>query len=122
MAYEAGQPLKSGHLLAAEDLSAKQYHFVKLDTNGQIAAIGAGTDRTFGVLQNKPIAGDPCELVHIGFTKLVIGEAVAAAEALGTDADGKAVDDPTLKPAVALEAGSAEDVVIPALVNCAVFA
>ena len=36
------------------DLSAKQYHFVDMDTNGDIVAVSTAGGKVLGVLQNNP--------------------------------------------------------------------
>ncbi len=89
MATEASQPLKDTRVAAA-DLSAKQYHFVKLDTDGKVAAITGATDIPYGVLQNKPIADAEAELVLLGITKISADEALNEGDVLGTSADGQA--------------------------------
>jgi len=77
---------------AAADLSAKQFHFVKLDANGRIAAIAAITDRPCGILQNKPSAlGQAAEIMADGISRLVGGANVAKGDMLGTSAVGRAV-------------------------------
>lgn len=77
---------------AGADLSAKQYHFVKLDANGRIIAIAAITDRPIGILQNKPTAlGQAAEIMCDGVSRLVGGANVAKSDMLGTSATGRAV-------------------------------
>lgn len=76
---------------AGADLSAKQYHFVKLDANGRVIAIAAATDRPIGILQNKPSAlGQAAELMCDGVSRLVGGGNVAKGDMLGTTAAGRA--------------------------------
>jgi hypothetical protein len=89
MAYEASQPLKDT-VVAAADLTAHQYKFVKLDTDGKLAAIAAATDIPYGVLQNKPDTGEEGEVVIIGITKIQADEALNENDVLGTSADGQA--------------------------------
>lgn len=77
---------------AAADLSTKQYHFVKLDSNGRVAAIAAVTDRPFGILQNKPNAlGIAAEIMVDGWSQMRGGGNVAKGDMLGTDATGRGV-------------------------------
>jgi len=90
MAVEGAQPLKIS-LEAAADLSAKQYFFVKVDANGKAALCSAATDKPIGILQNKPTAGQPAEIVVNGETKYSSGAALTAANTIGTDAAGQAV-------------------------------
>lgn len=70
MAYE--QPgFKIGTLIAGEDLSAKQYHFVRVHTDGKVMVGPTATGgKVIGVLQNKPTAGQACEIVVQGVTFL----------------------------------------------------
>ena len=51
-------------LEAAEDLSAKQYNFVKLDANGKvvITAVATAGQIPIGVLQNAPESGEAAML------------------------------------------------------------
>jgi hypothetical protein len=90
MAYEISNYSVKVTLVAAADLSAKQYHFVKLDSAGKAAVIAANTDRAIGVLQNAPLAGQEAEVLVVGGTKLVAGEAVAEGAVLSTTSAGKA--------------------------------
>lgn len=90
MAFQASQPLKLS-LAAGENLSGKQYFFVKLNASGEAVACAALTDRPVGVLQNKPIAGQQAEITVIGVTKVSSDAAITAGAAIGTSADGQAV-------------------------------
>jgi hypothetical protein len=90
MAYEISNYSVKVTLVAAADLSAKQYHFVKLDSAGKAAVIAANTDRAIGVLQNAPLAGQEAEVLVVGGTKLVAGEALAEGAVLSTTSAGKA--------------------------------
>lgn len=77
---------------AAADLSALQYRFVKLDSNGRVAAITAITDRPFGILQGKPKAlGIAAEIMVDGWSQMVGGANTAKGDMLGTDAAGRGV-------------------------------
>lgn len=80
--------LKSG-----ADLSSKQYHFVKLDSSGNVVACSATTDVPIGILQNAPDnTYEKAAVVACGGTsKLVAGGALATpGTALGTTAAGRA--------------------------------
>ncbi len=87
MAVEGRQDLWS--FRAAADLSAKQYHIVKLDANGELVLAGAG-DEGF-VLADDPKSGEYGSVVVSGITKVVAGTAIAAGAYLSSDANGKAV-------------------------------
>jgi|SRR6056297_1937512 len=59
--------------VASADLSSYQYCFVSLDADGEVELATDG-DVVIGVLQNKPdAAGEPCEIVVAGLTKVKIG-------------------------------------------------
>lgn len=90
MAYEIpGQQIT---YQAAADLSAQQFRAVKLDANGQIAAISAITDRPHGILQDKPAGAGRAGCVMLdGVTKMVGGANLAKGDLVGVDAQGRAV-------------------------------
>ena len=90
MAYEV-PGFKLGTLLAGADLSDKQYHAVKLNSSGAVIVAAALTDACLGVLQNNPVAGQPCEIMSNGVTKYKAGAAVAAGAALSCGADGRPI-------------------------------
>lgn len=75
------------------DLSAKQYHFVKMDTSEKVVICGAN-DKTIGVLQNKPNGSASAPALAVvrmwGLTKLKISETVAMGKFLTPTADGDA--------------------------------
>jgi len=77
-------------LEAAADLSAKQFHFVKLDSNGKAALCAAATDVPCGVLQNKPSAGQAATIVVMGETKISSDAALNEGDLIGTSSDGQA--------------------------------
>jgi hypothetical protein len=124
MAYEISNYSVKVTLVAAADLSAKQYHFVKLDNTGKAAAVSAITDIPVGVLQNAPTAGQEAEVLVSGGTKLVAGEQITLPAFLSTTNAGKAdkiatTDTTQYVVAQALTAAGAGDEVITAVVNCA---
>lgn len=76
---------------ASADLSASQYCFVKLDSNGKLALCGSG-DLAFGVLQDKPDAANRAGRVCIdGVTKVVVGGSITLGTTVVSDASGRAV-------------------------------
>jgi hypothetical protein len=82
---------KPGVLVAAADLSSYQYRAVKLNTSGEVALCGAG-EAAIGILQNKPVAGEACEIDMDGISKAVMGATIAnAGGKLASDANGKLV-------------------------------
>jgi hypothetical protein len=66
------------HREAAADLSALQYHFVKLDSAGKIVACSTVGEKAFGILQDKPKSGEiGTVLIQPGnLTLLVVGGAM----------------------------------------------
>lgn len=90
MAWEQGPFQKLVGHVAGADLSAKQYHFVKLNTSKQVVICAATTDLPIGVLQNKPTSGQAAEVVMAGATKVVGDANLAKGDTIGTSADGQA--------------------------------
>lgn len=89
MAVEGAQPLKTT-AVAGADLSAKQYHYVKLNADNQVVICAAATDVPLGVLQNNPVSGDAAEICVVGETKLVGDADLDAGMLIGTSNDGQA--------------------------------
>lgn len=89
MAYNI--PVFMFSLEAAADLSAKQYHFVKVDANGRAAICTSLDDLPVGVLQNDPSAlGQEATIMALGITKVVADAALTIGNQVGTSADGQA--------------------------------
>ena len=116
MAYEAAQ-IKVGNWTASADLSAKQYHFVKMSGDNTVTVCAAITDVPIGVLQNNPKSGQAAEVCVFGVTKVVADGVLAAGNRIGTSADGQAdaitvASDTTVTiVGQALKAAAAADVV-----------
>lgn len=92
MAYEFSNYAVKVTLVAGEDLSAKQYHFVKIDNGtGKAVAVNGATDRPFGVLQNNPTSGQEAEVLITGGTKITAGGTASAGQPLFASASGNAV-------------------------------
>ncbi len=87
MAYEID--VFDHSLPAAVDLRTKQYFFVQVDSNGELALAGAG-QRGYS-LQDKPNAGEYGEFRVVGVAKITIGAAVTPDDLVTSDAAGKAV-------------------------------
>ena len=78
-------------LIAGADLSAKQYRFVSLASDGQIDPTGDGL-LAAGVLQNDPsAAGRAAEVAIKGIVKVEAGGTIAAGGSVSSGADGIAV-------------------------------
>jgi len=125
MAYEISNYSVKITLVAAADLSTKQYTFVKLDASGLAAAATGATDIPIGVLQNAPIAGQEAEVLVVGGTKIVAGAAFGEGTLIGTSAAGKAValvagtDTTKYVVGTAITESGADANVITAVINCA---
>lgn len=92
MAYEFSNAAVKTTFTAGEDLSAKQYYFVKIDNgDGDVVAVSAATDRPIGVLQNAPTAGQAAEVTIVGGTKVKCGGSASAGQALFASASATAV-------------------------------
>jgi hypothetical protein len=80
---------------AGEDLSAKRYYIVKLDTDGTVILASAATDAILGVLDNSPIEGNTADVVLLngsGTFKVKAANSVISKDAYITaDSAGKAV-------------------------------
>lgn len=95
-------------LEAGQDLSAKQFYFMSVASDGQIDPTGDGLDAD-GVLQDAPAAAGRAALVAIaGKVKVVCGGVVTRGGPVASDADGKAVNAGTgdIILGVALETGA----------------
>jgi len=115
MAYEAAQ-IKLGQLTASADLSAKQFHFVKLSAATTVDVCSGVTDKPIGILQNSPTSGQAAEICIFGITKVVSDGTTAAGNLIGTSSDGQAAvytttDTTKYICGQAIEAGAAGEVV-----------
>ena len=88
MAWEGDQIRMT--LEAAADLSAKQYMFVKVDSNGKAALCAAATDKPCGVLQNTPTSGQDAVICAAGVSKVSSDAALNEGDLIGTSADAQA--------------------------------
>jgi len=112
MAYEAAQ-IKFGNLTAAADLSAKQFHFVKLASATTVNVCDDVADVPIGILQNTPTSGQAAEVCIFGISKVVADGNLAAGNIIGTSADSQAdaitrgSDTTVTVMGIAVEAGAA---------------
>lgn len=89
MAYESNLDCRTFE--AGADLSAKQYHFMKLNASGQVVSCDAQGEEAKGVLQNDPDAAGKASTVAVGgITKMTAGAAITLNDAITTGADGRA--------------------------------
>lgn len=85
-----GYRLIDDSFVSTNDLSTKQYFFVKLSAARTVVLCAAATDVPMGVLQNKPTAGQTAEVLVLGQTKLATAAATAVGSLLGTASTGLA--------------------------------
>ncbi|MCC8945994.1 DUF2190 family protein [Bradyrhizobium sp. Arg62] len=81
-------------MTASGDLSTKQYRFVTIDSNGNVAVATRGA-LAIGVLQDAPAAlGRACRVRAVSgtMTKVVLGGTVTKGQAGVSDANGAAVN------------------------------
>jgi len=116
MAYELNPQYMS--LMAAADLSAKQYYLIDIDTNGKAALAGNG-EQIAGSLQNKPTAGQTAKVQISGVAKVLVAEAITQGSNVASDADGKGVNAATGDAifGVAVTSATAAGDIIPVLIT-----
>lgn len=77
---------------AGEDLSAAQFKFVTLESDGQVDLADSAGENCIGVLLNNPDAAGKAATVAIsGKVMITCGGTVAAGAALQSDASGDAI-------------------------------
>ena len=106
---------------AADNLSTKQFHFVKLTAANTVNVCTATTDNPIGILQNKPsAAGRPAVVRLFGVSKAVASGIISAGALIATEADAEVGVPATNDPVVgkALEAATAQGDLIKVLINC----
>lgn len=112
------EALESITRLASADLSANQYHFMKLNSSGKAELAGAG-EAAVGVLQNKPDALDKDATIGFkGISKVVCAAALAPNTKVMSDASGEAVAATATNHVLGIHVGdatSASGDVIPVL-------
>lgn len=98
---------------AGADLSALQFHFVVMSSDGQVDGAGDGA-AAIGVLQNAPsAAGLAAEIAISGVPKVVAGSAIIAGQQVASASDSEAIPAATgdIVLGVALTSGDAGDLV-----------
>lgn len=89
MAYE--EALTKISVPAGADLSASQYCFVTVDSNGKVVLTGDGA-KADGVLQDDPDTSTETACVAIaGVTKMKAGAAVTAGDSIASDSTGRGI-------------------------------
>lgn len=82
------KPVLTESFVSTNDLRLKQYYFVKLSADRTVILPTADTDRPIGILQNKPNAGEMAEVMVIGRSPLVSGEALTIGAGVNTGSTG----------------------------------
>ena len=77
--------------VAGEDLSAKQFKFVTLESDGQVDVANAAGENCIGILLNAPTAGAAATVAISGKVMAEAGGTIAAGAAVQADADGNAL-------------------------------
>ncbi len=123
------KPILTESFKASGDLSAKQFHWVKMTANPREVIICNGTtDKPIGVLQNKPDAtGKAAEVMVIGRTKVSSDVALSEGDSIGTSADGQtdiktettAGDTTQYVTGTIIAASGAAGEMAEAIINCA---
>jgi hypothetical protein len=107
-------------LKAAASLITKQFYCMEITAAGTVNLCNAATDVVVGILQNKPVSGEACELPLSGIVKGIAAGVIAVGAWVGTDANGKLVAKTTDKDYVygqALEAAAADGDIIAVLIR-----
>ncbi len=77
--------------VAGEDLSAKQFKFVTLESDGQVDLADSAGENCIGVLLNSPAAGEAATVAISGKVMVEAGGTIAAGAAVQADANGDAL-------------------------------
>ena len=89
-AYEIRGTIRT--LIADADYTTTgQYRFVHIEaTTGNAVLNSANTDKTYGVLQNRPNVGEPASVMINGISFVSADSAVVAGDSIGSSSDGQA--------------------------------
>lgn len=85
---------KSVSFIAAADLSAKQYLFMKITADQTVNVCGVLGEKAVGVLLNKPTLGQAAEVALLdggGKLPITLNATLTAGQRIETDATGKAI-------------------------------
>ena len=77
-------------LVAAADLSAKQFHAVTVNSAGR-AAIADADDQVIGIVQNNPASGQAATVAFGGVSKAAAGGNITAGNRVTANASGQIV-------------------------------
>lgn len=78
-------------IIAGEDLTAAQFNFVTLDSDGDAVLVDGANQTVFGILQNEPDTGEQCEIMVAGISKVKVdGSGFDAGDPIICDANAEA--------------------------------
>jgi hypothetical protein len=119
MAYEI--PGFQISAVAAADMAANQFKFVKITASNTFNLVAAASDMPAGVLQDNPRAGEPGNIMVMGVTKVKMTAAQTIPARIGSAATGLGILATTggYVGGQLLEASGGAGVVSTALINCA---
>lgn len=112
-----------GTVDAGADLTAKQFHCVKLNGSGKFVSGSASGEKIVGILQNKPDSGEVADVMINGVSKAVAGAAIAAGAQIMANASGRVITAATTGSTIigwALDAASADGEIISIILAPAV--
>ena len=110
--------ISSVSLVAAADLTAKQFYVVKIDSAGKAALAGASDTTQVGILQDKTPNGTAATVATGGISKAVLGGTVASGAEVTSDANGKIIAATTGKYIIGIcTAGGAANEIGSVLIN-----
>lgn len=78
-------------LVSGNNLTAKQYHAVRVTAAFTVQDTNAAGMACLGVLQNKPNTGEVAEVMQSGITKAVAGAAITVGAEVMAGADGRII-------------------------------
>jgi hypothetical protein len=77
--------------VANADLSAKQYYAVAMTTTPRKVDLIASAIGIYGILMNKPKAGEVCDVAIFGIVPAMCGAAVTAGDPLAIDSTSRVI-------------------------------
>ena len=88
MAFEV--PGNQYSFVAGASLTAEQYHFVRLHTDGTVIPMTGETQKPSGILQNAPASGAMATVMGDGISKIKCNSALTCADLVASHTDGSA--------------------------------
>jgi hypothetical protein len=119
MATEGNLHRDGAQTTAAADLSAGQFLAVKITAARAVNLASTGGEAIYGILQNKPTAGQAADVGIFGISKARAGAAITAGAYLMTDTSARLITVVTTshRVAQALEAATAADQIITVVIG-----